>query len=115
MARPLATPEAHLNGAQATNAATTLDRSGATKVEPEASLDEWAGDLRQEMERLAEENRNLLASLGGQADTADAASPEQDQRARLQVENMELRARVRDLQRQLDEASQQPADGWEER
>jgi chromosome segregation ATPase len=68
------------------------------------------------MAQLAEENRKLLASLGGAPDESEApAAPEADEVAQLMAENAVLRAQVEELKQQLDKASG-PADAnWEER
>jgi hypothetical protein len=66
--------------------------------------------LRQEMERLAEGNRELRAAVGmdRRGDAADA-----DEVERLRGENAELRQRVEELEHALLE--QRPEDDWTER
>jgi hypothetical protein len=71
--------------------------------------------LRRELERLAAEHQELLASAGLAASPADEpAVGEPGEEAVLRAENADLRARVEELERQLAAAAQEREQGWAE-
>jgi DNA repair exonuclease SbcCD ATPase subunit len=86
----------------------TAARPAGPAADPPSGLDTWSDDLREEMERLAAENRSLLASVGGRA------GREVDDARRLRAENAELRRRVEELERLLREQSAAGGDWAEE-
>ncbi len=82
-------------------------RVPATAPDVAASLDTWGDDLREELERLAAEQRELLGAAGAQPEGATGHREVE----RLQRENADLHQRVAELERAL--ADQPAADGEE--
>jgi hypothetical protein len=83
-----------------------------------SGADPWGDDesLRQEMERLAAANQNLIATLGARGGSEDVPTPQAaSELDSLRAENAELRSLVVQLEQQQEQASQQQSASWEER
>src|SRR5947209_4168307 len=78
-----------------------------------AALDALADDdLQKELEKLAAENEQLLAGMGLKAPAGDDAAEPPSEVEQLRAENRELRARVAELEQQVEAGG--AGTGWEE-